>query len=225
MRSLRAMAKRWAASNGLHSMPSPGVAANNTDKSCGPVRPAAKNNVAIKPAAIAVALAVSNTTPTNGLRAVAQRHPKTVYRLLFECASTTLKQFGMNRAGLNAQLGMTAVLHTHSRRLDYHPHVHVVVVPGGGVDAKRKQWRTLKGHYLFNSFALAKVFRAKMLNALRVEGLLTTATPKRWVVDCQHVGQQSTGFEIPFALFVPRRNCRAQHRRRRRPLRELCLQK
>jgi hypothetical protein len=28
---------------------------------------------------------------------------------------------------------MTAVLHTHSRRYDYRPHLRVVV-PGGGVD-------------------------------------------------------------------------------------------
>ncbi|MCP3662940.1 MAG: hypothetical protein GY696_10650, partial [Gammaproteobacteria bacterium] len=26
---------------------------------------------------------------------------------------------------------MTVVLHTHTRRLDYHPHVHMIV-PGGG---------------------------------------------------------------------------------------------
>jgi hypothetical protein len=38
---------------------------------------------------------------------------------------------------------MTAVLHTHSRRLDYHPHVHVIV-PGGGVDRARRQWKKKK---------------------------------------------------------------------------------
>lgn len=54
---------------------------------------------------------------------------------------------------------MTAVLHTHSRRLDYHPHGHVAA-PGGGVDKPRKQWKKKKAEYLFNEFALAKVFRA-----------------------------------------------------------------
>jgi hypothetical protein len=38
---------------------------------------------------------------------------------------------------------MTAVLHTHNRRLDYHPHIHVVV-PGGGVDKAKKQWKKKK---------------------------------------------------------------------------------
>jgi hypothetical protein len=36
---------------------------------------------------------------------------------------------------LGAEIGMTMVLHTHSRRLNFHPHVHIVV-PGGGVDKR-----------------------------------------------------------------------------------------
>ena len=41
-----------------------------------------------------------------------------------------------NDKALTAELAMTAVLHTHSRRLEYHPHVHVIV-PGGGVTLLR----------------------------------------------------------------------------------------
>jgi hypothetical protein len=64
---------------------------------------------------------------------------------------------------------MTAVLHTHSRRLDYHPHVHIIV-PGACLNRKRKQWKKLKRKYLFNEFALAKVFRARILDAVRHAG-------------------------------------------------------
>jgi hypothetical protein len=84
---------------------------------------------------------------------------------------------------------MTAVLHTHTRRLDYHPHLHVVV-PGGGIDTRRRQWKKKKGKYLFNAFALAKVFRARFLAAVRVAGLaLPEKLPQKWVVDCTHVGK------------------------------------
>lgn len=69
---------------------------------------------------------------------------------------------------------MTAVLHTHSRRLDYHPHVHVVV-PGGGIDLRRRQWKKTRGKYLFNAFALAKVFRARLLAALNAAALALPA--------------------------------------------------
>jgi hypothetical protein len=48
------------------------------------------------------------------------------------------------------------VLHTHSRRLDDHPHVHLIV-PGGVIDAQRRQWRKLKGDYLFNGRHLATI--------------------------------------------------------------------
>jgi hypothetical protein len=111
-----------------------------------------------------------------------------VYNLMFECASSTLKDFGVNPTNLGANIAMTAVLHTHNRRLDYHPHIHFVV-PGGGVDKARKQWKKKKGKYLFNAFALAKVFRARFLEALNKAGLSTSHLPVEWVADCTYVGK------------------------------------
>jgi len=54
------------------------------------------------------------------LRSLAWRNQAAVYNILFDCAASTLKDFGLNPAKLGADIGMTAVLHTHSRRLDYH---------------------------------------------------------------------------------------------------------
>jgi hypothetical protein len=123
------------------------------------------------------------------LRALAWRHQKIIYSLFFECVSSTLKDFGLNPDKLGIHLGMTAVLHTHNRKLDYHPHIHLVV-PGGGVDKRKKQWIKLKGKFLFNEFALAKVFRARFLQAITQKGLsIPPKTPKVWVVNCTHVGK------------------------------------
>lgn len=44
-------------------------------------------------------------------------------------------------------MGLTTVLHTHNRKLDYHPHIHVVI-PGGGINQSRNQWKKLKVKYL-----------------------------------------------------------------------------
>jgi hypothetical protein len=108
---------------------------------------------------------------------------------MFACISSTLKDFGANPKFLGADLGMTAVLHTHNRRLDYHPHIHVII-PGGGVNQARKQWIKKKDKYLFNHFALAKVFRARFLLALKNAGLYRSdSLPRNWVVDCTHVGK------------------------------------
>jgi hypothetical protein len=123
------------------------------------------------------------------LRSLAWHNQAAVYNILFDCATSTLKDFGLNPANLGADIGMTAVLHTHSRRLDYHPHCHVIV-PGGGIDKRRRQWKKVKGKYLFNEFALAKVFRARCLEAFNKAGLtIPMGVPKEWVVDCAHVGR------------------------------------
>ena len=122
------------------------------------------------------------------LRALVWHNQKPLYTLLIQCAVSTLKDFGANKKSLGGDLGLTAVLHTHTRRLDFHPHVHIIV-PGGCIDKKRKQWIKLKGHYLFNEFALANVFRGRCLAALKAQNYTVAKTPAQWVVDCQHVGQ------------------------------------
>lgn len=122
------------------------------------------------------------------LRGLAKTHQKVMYSLLFDGAISTLKSFGLNDKGLAAELAATAVLHTHTRRLDYHPHVHLIV-PGGGINARRNQWRKLKGKYLFNGRMLASVFRGRMLKAIEKAGLAQIKTPKKWVVQCQRVGR------------------------------------
>ena len=121
------------------------------------------------------------------LRFLAWNHQAIVYKLLFACASSTLKDFGLNPNNLGADIGMTAVLHTHTRRLDYHPHLHVVV-PGGGVDKAKRQWKKKKSKYLFNEFALAKVFRARFCEAAIKAGFSLPNSPRKWVVDCRCAG-------------------------------------
>ena len=123
------------------------------------------------------------------LRALAWHHQTTTYNILFAAASSTLKDFGLNPKHLGADIGLTAVLHTHSRRLDYHPHLHVIV-PGGGVHQAKRQWKKKKRKYLFNAFALAKVFRARFLATMNAADLaIPDPLPGRWVVDCKHIGK------------------------------------
>ena len=140
------------------------------------------------------------------LRGLAWGHQRVVYALLMQCAWDTLNTFSHNDSKLGATPGAVGVLHTHNRRLDLHPHVHMVM-PAAALDTQRKLWRTKLrrtkartqagntkpakpgGGYLFNHKALAKVFRAKVLDATRHAGLtLPAALPETWVVDCRAVG-------------------------------------
>lgn len=126
-------------------------------------------------------------------RALTFAHQSLVYDLLMRCCWETVRTFSQNDRQLHGTPGAIAVLHTNTRRLDYHPHVHLVM-PAAAVDGQRRQWRTKrrgkgKGGYLFNDQALAKVFRAKMLAAIEAAGLtLPWRHPEKWVADCKSVG-------------------------------------
>ena len=123
------------------------------------------------------------------LRSLLWRHQALAYNLLFQCARSTLLDFGLNDNKLGAAMGMTMVLHTHTRRLAFHPHVHVIV-PGVCVDPRRNQSSKLAGRYLFNAKALAKVFRGRYLAALALARLtVPVQTPKQWVANCKFVGK------------------------------------
>ena len=123
------------------------------------------------------------------LRAVALRQQSLVYGVLFHSAVSTLQSFAGNDSKLGGRIGMTAVLHTHSRQLAYHPHVHLVV-PGGGLNVRRRQWKTLRGKYLFNARALARVFRARVLAAIQAAGVdVPKTTASTWVAHCTRAGK------------------------------------
>jgi hypothetical protein len=135
---------------------------------------------------------VTFTLPAE-LRGLAWHHQRVVYAALMACAWETLHTFSQNDKRLAGSAGAVAVLHTHSRRLEFHPHVHVAM-PAAALDADQGLWRSLrktaKGDgYLFNHKALAKVFRAKLLASLLDAGLeLPPDLPQKWVVDCKSVG-------------------------------------
>jgi len=128
------------------------------------------------------------------LRALAFSHQRLIYALLFECVWETLSTFSLNDKQLQGTPGMVAVLHTHSRRLDFHPHIHAIL-PAGAIDKKQRLWRKKDSGYLFNHKALAKVFRAKMLAEITKLNLVLPAKyPKEWVVDCKKVGSGDKAF-------------------------------
>jgi hypothetical protein len=131
------------------------------------------------------------------LRALAWQEQRSLYSLMIQCSWETVKTFTQNDPKLKGNAGAIAVLHTHSRRLDYHPHVHLVT-PAVAIDADKRLWRTQRGKqgraknqtgYLFNHKALAKVFRAKLLEAITQAGLdLPHRYPETRVVDVKSVG-------------------------------------
>jgi hypothetical protein len=98
------------------------------------------------------------------LRALAQCYPREVFGALFSAASETLLELGESR--LDARLGVTMVLHTWTRELRFHPHVHALVTAGGlATDGSR--WSPSNRKYLFPVEVMGALLRGKMLAALR----------------------------------------------------------
>ena len=105
------------------------------------------------------------------LNILAHYEAKKLYSALFEAVWQTLRQFGMTRKHLQGQLGGTAVLHTWGQTLTQHIHLHCLIP--GGVLTPEGEWHGVKSDYLFPVKALATVYRAKMLQALRERELDT----------------------------------------------------
>ena len=131
---------------------------------------------------------VTFTLPAQ-LRRTVFSHQKLMYSLMFDVVISTLKSFGMTTKRLNGKVGMTAVLHTHNRKLDYHPHIHVLI-PALAIQPSHNSFQRFKGKYLFNVKSLAKVYRARFLEAVSDTDIsLPVGVPQQWNVHCKPAGR------------------------------------
>jgi hypothetical protein len=89
------------------------------------------------------------------------------FEILFFSASRTLLQLGLDPDRCGALLGITAVLHTWTRKLGFHPHLHCIVT-GGGLSPDGTRWISVKGEgrFLFPIAVIRALFRGKVLAAL-----------------------------------------------------------
>ena len=100
------------------------------------------------------------------LRALALVNRKLIFDLLFACAAETLLDLGRDPRRLGAELGITSVLHTWTRELLFHPHVHCIVT-GGGLSFDGTRWVSTRPDFLFPVRVLGALFRGKLLARLR----------------------------------------------------------
>jgi hypothetical protein len=77
------------------------------------------------------------------LRGFIRSHLPIALDLLFAVSSQASQELAANPRRLGAQLGMLGVLHTWSRTLIFHPHIHYLI-PGGGLCPKARILRPLR---------------------------------------------------------------------------------
>jgi len=127
------------------------------------------------------------------LRTLVWSRQKDLYSLLLRCAAAALQKLARDPRYVGGQLAILAVLHTWTRAMLYHPHVHLLVT-AGGLSADGKSWCPPKHPaFLVPGFALSKIFRGKFRAGLKKLGLLGQVPPAvwqaKWVVHCQHAGR------------------------------------
>lgn len=98
------------------------------------------------------------------------------------------------------------VLHTWTRQLLYHPHLHYIVT-GGGLTADGR-WRSSRKDFLVPVKALSPIFRAKFRDALKQTELFAQVPAqlwqKDWVVHSEPAGsgQQAFQYLAPYIFRV-----------------------
>ena len=123
------------------------------------------------------------------LHGVALQNREKIFNLLFASAAEALLELGRDPKWLGADLGITSVLHTWTRDLRFHPHVHCIVT-GGGLSPDGERWISTRPGFLLPVRVLGALFRGKFLarlarlyedGELRLEGAASAlADPARF---------------------------------------------
>jgi len=141
---------------------------------------------------------VTFTVPAE-LRDLVRSHQRIGYRILFSAAARSLFKLARDPRYLAARPGVLAVLHTWTRALVYHPHVHMLVTAGGLPEGTDKWVEPRRPGFLMPGYVLSRIFRAKFKDGLRREGLLASVPSKvwnkDWVVHLQHAGSGERALE------------------------------
>jgi hypothetical protein len=141
---------------------------------------------------------VTFTVPEE-LREMIRAHPHELYAALFRESAGALADVALSKLGV--ELGCTGVLHTWTRQLIYHPHVHYLV-PGGGLTPDGLRWkRVADPQFFLPTKVLAARFKNRLRRWLEAEHQeLLRQIPARawraaWVVDVQPVGRGQTALK------------------------------
>jgi hypothetical protein len=136
---------------------------------------------------------VTFTVPAE-LRELIRSQQRLLYGLLMRESAATLQEVAARPKHLGAQLGLLGVLHTWSRQLIYHPHVHYVVA-GAGLSADGRRWQRVRSPQFFlPERVLARRFRHRLRRVLAREDPAALARVAArvwrtdWVVDVIAVG-------------------------------------
>lgn len=90
---------------------------------------------------------------------------KLLYDALYHAAYQTMAELSADPKHLGARIGYICVLHTWGSRMNYHPHLHTIVL-GGGLDAANT-WKDKGKKFFFPVKVMSAVFKKYYLRELK----------------------------------------------------------
>ncbi len=133
---------------------------------------------------------LATCTLPDALRSVARANQNVVYSIVMREAAHALLEMACDPRFIGGTTAIMAVLHTWTRALIYHLHVHMLF-PIGGLSGT--SWvKPRKARYILPGYGLAKKFRERVGIAFRRAGLAdlvpASVWRKRWVAHVEPVG-------------------------------------
>lgn len=144
-------------------------------------------------------------TVPEGLNPVIYSNQKLLYTVLYHAASDTLRELAADGKYLGAEIGYICILHTWGSAMNFHPHIHAIVL-GGGLD-DGNHWKDNGEEFFLPVRVVSRLFRGKYLSELKhlwedgklefhgsaepfrnhyaFQGLLDSCYQKEWIPYCK----------------------------------------
>lgn len=84
---------------------------------------------------------------------------------MYKAASSTLDELSSETKYLGAKIGYLFILHTWGSEMNYHPHIHAIVL-GGGLTPKN-HWLDNGGEFFLPIKVISQVFKGKYLQLIK----------------------------------------------------------
>ena len=100
------------------------------------------------------------------LNPVILSNQKLLYDALYHAASATISELAADTKYLGAKVGYICILHTWGSEMNFHPHIHTILL-GGGLTTKN-QWKDNGNDFFLPIRVISKIFRGKYLDELKL---------------------------------------------------------
>ena len=99
------------------------------------------------------------------LNPVIYSNQKLLYNALYHASSATLCELASDNKYLGANIGYICILHTWGSEMNFHPHIHAIVL-GGGLDPNN-HWKDNGEEFFLPIRVISRLFRGKYLAELK----------------------------------------------------------